>query len=162
MNEQSAKRCPGCCPPGAVLDTAAFARNRARADGLQTHCRECRRDLDARRYDGHGEAMRQQSARAKARRANAARALYFDFLLAHPCPCGERDPVVLEFHHTRSKRAELSKLLMDGASWDRICAELARGEVLCANCHRRAEAAKRHDWRIRLSERESGSSAPAG
>jgi hypothetical protein len=51
--------------------------------------------------------------------------------------CGERTPECLEFHHVapEAKDVEVSRLVANGASRKRILAEIARCEVLCANCH---------------------------
>ena len=63
--------------------------------------------------------------------------------------CDESDPVVLEFDHRdgNDKIDSVSNLIRN-SSWDRIAAELAKCDVLCANCHRRKSAAqfryKRH------------------
>ena len=70
-------------------------------------------------------------------RASAARFTY-EFLLTHPCAqCGERDPVVLEFNHVNAalKASNLSDLVKNGACLARLTTEIAKCEVLCANCH---------------------------
>ncbi len=57
--------------------------------------------------------------------------------------CGERDPVVLEFHHLGEKSNEVSRLMGRGASLDALKAEISRCSVVCANCHRRITAEDR-------------------
>lgn len=59
----------------------------------------------------------------------------------HPCVgCGERDPIVLDFDH----REQSEKLfqIADGMRYApaKIMAEIAKCDVLCANCHRRRTA----------------------
>lgn len=51
---------------------------------------------------------------------------------AHP------DPVALDFHHRdrRTKLDTVSQLVNRGASLKRLEAEIAKCDVLCANCHR--------------------------
>lgn len=44
--------------------------------------------------------------------------------------------MTLQFHHLGNKKASVSALVAGGASWARIEAEIAKCEVLCANCHR--------------------------
>jgi hypothetical protein len=68
------------------------------------------------------------------------------------CPCraaykqehyrahrGETDPVVLEFDHLRDKKFTISKGIRD-RNWQSVLDEIAKCEVVCANCHRRRTA----------------------
>lgn len=70
------------------------------------------------------------------------RAFALAYLLEHPClDCGERDPIVLEFDHVRGKKeSNVATLIHNTASIKRIQAEIAKCEVVCANCHRRRTA----------------------
>jgi hypothetical protein len=67
------------------------------------------------------------------------------YLLEHPCvDCGESDVTVLDFDHVRdSKRMDVSALVAGGYSWHAIADEIAKCDVRCANCHRRATHARR-------------------
>lgn len=63
--------------------------------------------------------------------------------------CGERDPVVLDFHHLNpaEKHPSLSKSNsgrgraygINRLSWPDLRLEVEKCVVLCANCHRREE-----------------------
>lgn len=68
-----------------------------------------------------------------------AREYISEYLSTHPCVnCGERDPIVLEFHHVRGEKTlEVSRLIGRGASLEAIKAEIDKCDVVCANCHRR-------------------------
>lgn len=58
--------------------------------------------------------------------------------------CGETDPICLDFHHLdpAQKTIEISLAI---ARWSikRIREEMDKCIVVCANCHRKLEAAKR-------------------
>src|SRR5205807_7072951 len=56
--------------------------------------------------------------------------------------CGERDPVVLDFHHLHGKTFNINRAYQ--CSIKRILEELAKCVLLCANCHRRREYRKRN------------------
>lgn len=75
--------------------------------------------------------------------------LLYEYLCEHPCvDCGERDPVVLELDHVRGdKRDNIANLIRSGRSWEPIRAEIAKCEVRCANCHRRATARRNGTWK---------------
>lgn len=55
--------------------------------------------------------------------------------------CGEADPVVLDFHHrdASQKKFQLIGSLCYSRSREAILSEVAKCDVLCANCHRREE-----------------------
>lgn len=52
--------------------------------------------------------------------------------------CGTQEPACLEFHHVDDeKHSTVARLLADGRPLERVREEIARCELLCANCHRR-------------------------
>jgi len=57
--------------------------------------------------------------------------------------CGERALECLQFHHSdpQSKDLDLSAAVTNGWAKQRILDEIAKCEVLCANCH------LKHHWR---------------
>src|SRR4051812_5038084 len=71
----------------------------------------------------------------------AERAAYLiEFFATHPCvECGEADPVVLEFDHLGDRSFNIAKGLRD-RSWPALLDEIAKCDVVCANCHRRRTA----------------------
>lgn len=58
--------------------------------------------------------------------------------------CGESDPVCLEFHHREPSKKEnnVSKLVNQAASWERIVMEIDKCVVFCSNCHRKFHAGR--------------------
>lgn len=59
--------------------------------------------------------------------------------------CGETDSRCLDYHHRDSaqKTANISQLVVEGASRERIREEIQECDVLCANCHRQEHADSR-------------------
>jgi hypothetical protein len=61
-----------------------------------------------------------------------------EHLLTHPCvECGEDDIVVLEFDHVKGEKIGNVSALIRSAETPKLRAEIAKCEVVCANCHRR-------------------------
>lgn len=56
--------------------------------------------------------------------------------------CAEDDPAVLDFHHrdSENKRLSISSMITFGYGKKSLEAEIAKCEVLCANCHRKRHA----------------------
>ena len=79
-----------------------------------------------------------------------------DFFVANPCvDCGESDPVVLEFDHLRDKAFDIGASL-PYRSWESILDEIAKCDVVCANCHRRRTARRAGHLRMRLTQAGDG------
>jgi len=89
---------------------------------------------------GTPEYERIKSMRSRLARQHRNRSLIYDHLSTHSCElCGEGDPVVLDFDHTKDKRREVTLIATFGG-WDDLLHEMAKCRVLCANCHRRHTA----------------------
>ena len=74
------------------------------------------------------------------RRAREAAKDYVDAAKKRPCSdCGGRfPPFIMDFDHVRGEKlANVSQLRSGRLAWARLEAELAKCEVVCANCHRR-------------------------
>jgi hypothetical protein len=114
------KHCQVC---DTTKDLSEFQKDIHKGQGVQSRCREC------------NNAATQEQRRRRRR-------FVYDYLLEHPCPCGESDPVVLEFNHIdpSTKLANISTTLSQCWGIDKIKEEILKCEVLCANCHRRKTA----------------------
>lgn len=71
------------------------------------------------------------------RRRQANMYLIYAYLSVHPCiDCGETDVRVLEFDHVRGvKRGQVGS--MAAVSRRAVIDEIAKCDVVCANCHKR-------------------------
>ncbi len=113
---------------------------------LQHWCRECFKEYQRTRRD----LNRVQVAAATARRRKRAQAQVRVYLTDREClDCDERDPVVLEFDHVSpGKTGTVSELTYRGADEERLAAELARCDVVCASCHRLRTATRANTFRV--------------
>lgn len=139
------RRCARC---RHLLPVESFNRLGA---GRQHYCRSCFRSYHREHRDVHGRLGRAAARRrvAQARRHVAAR------LAGASCAdCGERDPVVLEFDHVADKQANVADLVGMGRSPERIDGEIARCQIVCANCHR-LRTAGRAAWTRGSPDRRS-------
>src|ERR1700675_1475161 len=105
-------------------DSAAYQRQwRADHPGYMSQYRTDHPDYIKR----HKAAQRKRAARNQD--------WLFNYLLEHPCvDCGEADPVVLEFDHIgNDKKWDVAGMYL--FSIKRIQEEIAKCEVVCANCH---------------------------
>jgi hypothetical protein len=59
--------------------------------------------------------------------------------------CKEGDPVCLDLHHRDPQQKELNPANMWNRGWGppRVAAELAKCDVICANCHRKLHRKER-------------------
>jgi hypothetical protein len=132
---EPAQLCNGC---QRILLASDFHRG-------QASCKECRREYMRQRGDLH----RRQTRRARDKRRAAARAYVIQILRSGACAdCGLADPAVLEFDHVGPKLMEVGKLVREAYRLERIKAEIANCELVCANCHRRRTAQRARSWRV--------------
>lgn len=95
----------------------------------------------------------------KAHKANTARnrqlaieenhRLLWEFLDDKSCAdCKTDDKRVLEFDHVREQKdATIARMVSGGFGWNRILAEIAKCEIVCANCHKIRTAERGNFWR---------------
>src|SRR4051812_29151284 len=98
-----------CTKCGEMKPLEAFPPVRRGEPKLQTWCRECFAEANARNYRKNHEREKTRLVRQVNERRADVRRKIVEYLQAHPCvDCGERDIVVLEFDHISDKVAEIS------------------------------------------------------
>lgn len=138
-----------CCTCKQVKPLTEFNKLKKAKDGRQYSCRECNKAYHYANWDRHMIQIRER----KRERVGDNQKRMIEYLLSHPCvDCGETDILVLEFDHLRDKRFSLSRLVAGGFEWDYILEEIARCEVVCANCHRRRTARRARNYKVRALE----------
>lgn len=119
------------CKVGKPPNNENFSKNRRNPSGLNWYCREC----DA-------EKQRKQYARCRA---------LVDSFKDVPCmDCGKKyPPYVMQFDHVRGKKEfNIGTSVRHAAP--RLLAEIAKCQVVCANCH----AIRTHTRRVLSGEEE--------
>ena len=131
------KRCPKC---GEVKRLDDFAKNKRRKDGLQSHCKACKKLVDAKHYRENKE---KQFIRVKINKAKLKQEIDDIKERAGCLYCGESDPCCLDFHHTNKddKTSGISSMF-NNSSRGAIFEEIKKCEVVCANCHRKLHAGR--------------------
>ena len=131
------KFCHGCA---RWLERSKFSFKDRAKGVLRSRCRRCCAERSKRHYVRMKGAYLKRNRRKKPVLREAAASFVHQFLQQHRCAhCGEQDPVVLEFNHIdpASKSGNISEMIRAGTSVRRLQAEIAKCEVLCANCHQR-------------------------
>ena len=127
------KRCSAC---GERKSFAAFGRNRSRKDGLAIYCRICQRAYNKRHYEANA-ARYIEKARQRNKKVSAQLRALVDQHRDRPClDCGIRFPVCcMQFDHVAKKRFNVGDMVSRLFSVNLVRAEIAKCEVVCANCH---------------------------
>lgn len=130
------KTCPRC---KEALPLDCFGKNKARADGLQSHCKSCRRSINNEHYknsENRRKAVRRNAAKFRQRNIQFLN----EFKSSGCAKCGESEICTLDFHHLgQDKDFDLSKK-KDRFSIERLKKEIEKCIVVCSNCHRKIHA----------------------
>jgi hypothetical protein len=140
-----------CCTCKQVKPLGEFNRRAAARDGRQPSCRDCNKAYHYAHWERHLAQIKQRNRRIRAENRDRM----VEFLRAHPCAdCGETDIVVVEFDHLRDKSWNVGSMVSHNSEWARILEEIAKCEVVCANCHRRRTARRANTYRHRATNDE--------
>ncbi len=113
-----AKQCPVCLE----TDPSLFGPNKAKRDGLQVHCRRCKKAYQDEWYAKNQQRHIQNVAvRHQAVVLDSYRQSYL-YLKEHPCVvCGETDLYLLQYDHNQGvKHQNVSDLIAGGIKWETI------------------------------------------
>ena len=157
--DQELRRCGRC---SALKPLEAFAWRRKSRNQRDNYCRPCRADYKQEHYAANRQRYIATALRRKRALAAERAAFLIEYFRAHPCAdCGETDPVVLEFDHRGDKAFTIGAALRD-RRWDDILDEIAKCDVVCANCHRRRIATQRGFVRAAIALGRSTGELPSG
>jgi hypothetical protein len=139
-----ARRCGRC---GETKPLHAYNWRRKEAGQRDNLCRRCRSQYHREHYLANRQRYIDQARDRKQALALERTKYLIEFFESHPCAdCGELDPVVLEFDHRADKSFDVGQAL-SYRRWQSILEEIAKCDVVCANCHRRRTARRRGSLR---------------
>ena len=133
------KYCGRCETTKPISDFNSRKGSRGRSDGHQAYCRGCQKVYLSERYTATKDVY---AVKVRERKIDLRRQ-FAEIKSSLKCArCPENHPAALDFHHHDPSTKELGVSAMVHSGWhiDRIKEEIAKCEVLCANCHRK------HHW----------------
>lgn len=138
MNQN--KYCKRC---DKTLDVSLFTKSANRYDGLQVYCSYCMKLYRKEHYDKNKQTY--------ISRAKISAEKMRNFLIEQKqMPCADckikYPPYVMDFDHLSNKVMNIARLVTQGSK-EALIDEIAKCELVCANCHRertyrRAQGAK--------------------
>ena len=120
-------------------DYSDFNKNKTKPDGLNTVCKICSRKRSRQYYAENRMSHKKVVGERKKSVIQSNKEYIKSYLHNKICvDCGFDDWRVLEFDHLPSeiKTANVSTMVRNGSSLNTIKREIAKCDVVCANCHR--------------------------
>lgn len=141
------KTCTRC---QETKDLSEFSPN---GDRVNSHCKKCRSQVYKQRYQQTAKEQVRQRIKRLENRVAAMRYVQ-DIKISNPCTDCKKNYsyYVMQFDHLdpNTKVANVATMVSQGASIERLKKEIAKCELVCANCH----AERTHKRRIRGMEDE--------
>lgn len=144
------KICTGC---GESKPEDDFHYKEKSKGTRRANCKRC--VSEKQKHNWQGGKLREGNYLSKKKRVEAGRDYIWNYLILNPCvECGEADPIVLEFDHVGTDKVDnVSRMLTQFCGLETIKAEIAKCEVVCANCHRKRTASRGNHWRYQYVNR---------
>ncbi len=120
---------------------------------FRTDCKVCQnlKQSDAYKSKQKVYSSKHKKYRADLRKQNQK--LLWEFFESNPCVrCGETNPVLLDLDHLSDKKYNISQIIYSH-TWDSVCEEMAKCQVLCCSCHRK-KTAKDLGWYLYIEDIE--------
>lgn len=140
------RRCNVC---GETKSLNEFGVNKTQPLGKSYMCKMCRREYDKRKYKEKPEIYKQRHFDHKKRQTIKNREVIWEEIQKPCTDCGLVDPIVMEFDHRPSeeKKYDIGRMVGNTYSLETLRAEIAKCDVVCANCHRCRTNSRGNWWR---------------
>lgn len=124
------KTCTKC---GELKSLDEFYKKSSSKDGKMPNCIACQKGYKKEHYKNNSAKIYDK---VRTRRQELRDRLWTYKQDKKCVDCSETNPIVLEFDHLSDKEHNISKMVLDGRSWETILREIQKCEIVCANCHR--------------------------
>lgn len=126
----NSKVCSGC------KEEKPSSEFNKKGNGLQPYCRPCDNARSRERYRANPESHKRAVLNRNREYRRAAKAYINELKESTPCAdCGKFYPYyIMDFDHQRDKKRNIAT--MTGNRLKTIKEEIAKCEIVCANCHR--------------------------
>ena len=103
-------------------------------EGYHSQCKDCRK-----KYFKKYNLLNKVHLNSKSKIGNDTKSQWFkEYKSTLKCiRCGESNPLCLEFHHKDPTQKDRAISTMTRLSPEKVKEEIAKCDVLCANCHRK-------------------------
>lgn len=115
------------------------------AGRFRTICKNCQAIIRKQNYNKNRKKEIKNSIITNKNRKNKNRIFLYNYLLENPCPCGENNPILLEFNHKDIKEKTYTISQMVNRHLSKIKMEIEKCEILCVKCHR-LKTAEQFNW----------------
>ncbi len=131
------KKCIRC---EEIKEVSEFAKDSHRKDGIRSECIICRKEYNVKYYIKNVIIYKSRSKLNNKIYKKKLKKWFFNLKSNLKCiKCGENHPGCLDFHHRNKddKVSTISDMITNRDSIENITIEIAKCDVLCANCHRK-------------------------
>ena len=136
------KKCSKC---NEVKTSNEFYVKNEKTGLLQSCCIQCHKVVSRKHYEENKALVKARSKVSRAKIKRQYENYIIEYLLTHPCECGEKDIRLLEFHHLADKVSEVS--LLCNNKFSSVIEEISKCKVLCVSCHRKVTHAEQNSFK---------------
>lgn len=122
--------------------------------GRSYMCKPCRRAYEKQRHLIKPKEYAEKAARHQAKKVIINREIIWEAINNSCVDCGLIDPIVMEFDHRpdEEKKYQIGQMVNGTYSIETLKAEIAKCDLVCANCHRRRTMSRGSWWRDIMGE----------
>lgn len=138
------KKCNRC---NIIKEDSEFSFKNKNKKILHSYCKECKREIDNELYSNNHLNRKTKVKDRQNKVQTTLKNLLFEIKKNSKCSiCGENRWWMLDFHHMKDKKYDISSLPKRGCSLETFQKEIDKCIILCANCHRDVHFKESHEY----------------